>query len=51
MKKKVYKRVCRYCNKEIIALSEGQAEYNVQAHEIACKKKRKGKKGKNGNKK
>jgi len=28
---------CKYCGKEITSLYEKQAEYNINAHELACK--------------
>lgn len=34
----IHKRKCQYCGKEIESLYEKQADYNLKAHEISCKK-------------
>ncbi len=47
----VLKKKCQYCGKEITSLYEKQLNYNVKAHEIACKKNpdnKSDKGGKNG---
>ena len=38
---KVFKRKCKYCEKEITSLYEKQADYNLKAHELSCEKKEK----------
>jgi hypothetical protein len=30
---------CQYCGKEITSLYEKQADYNLKAHELTCKKR------------
>jgi len=43
---KVFSKKCKYCGKEITSLYEKQAQYNVDSHELACKKNPKNKVGK-----
>ncbi len=42
---KILKAKCCWCGKEISSLYENQLNYNLQAHEISCKKNPKNKKG------
>ncbi len=37
--KKVYKKVCKRCGKELFSLSKSQCEYNFLIHDFSCKKK------------
>ncbi len=36
---KVLKKKCQYCEKEISSMYKNQLEYNLKAHELACKKR------------
>lgn len=40
---KTITKKCKYCNKKITSLYEKQAEYNINAHELACKENPKNK--------
>jgi len=39
MTNKILKRKCKHCGKEITSMYQRQLDYNVQAHELSCKKK------------
>lgn len=39
MENKILIKRCRYCRKEITSMYKKQLDYNVQAHELSCKKK------------
>ncbi|KKN28614.1 hypothetical protein LCGC14_0852590 [marine sediment metagenome] len=34
---KIFSKKCQYCEKEITSLYEKQTDYNLNAHELACK--------------
>jgi len=40
---KILKKKCQYCGKEISSMYENQLNYNLNAHEFACKKNPKNK--------
>jgi len=44
---KPIKKKCQYCDKIITSLYEKQAQYNLDAHELACKENPKNKEDKN----
>ena len=39
MEKKVLTKRCKFCGKEIRSMYKKQLDYNIQAHEISCKRK------------
>ena len=40
-KEQIIIKKCPYCEKEIRSLYQGQADYNLKAHILICKKKKK----------
>ena len=35
---KTIRKICQYCGKEMTSLYQKQIDYNMSAHELACKK-------------
>jgi len=40
MEKKILKKICPYCGKEIISIYKSQLEYNFKAHILSCKNRK-----------
>jgi hypothetical protein len=38
--KKILKKECQYCGKEIYSIYPKQLDYNLKAHELSCKEKK-----------